>query len=619
MGDFFTTKDTKSSAGIPFASSVVKKDLSRGRKSLGLNYIAQAAFQLAIACFALSIFSSPTQAEDGVVIPQPVFRQRPGSDPQPVEFSPFIFESVPDIQSSAPDFVAIPDRWRQFYAGRWFDPYNQNVLKGDIPVFGSPGHEWFFEASIISDTLLERRTLPLPVGGQSTKHPGSNDTFGSRNQNIRAQNLITSFSLIRGNTSFKPPEFELRVTPAFNFNYVSVEETGVLNADPGRGTDRTDEHVGFNELFVDVHLANLTDRYDFVSSRVGIQRFISDFRGFVFADEALGTRFFGNYDNNFWQYNLAYFSRLDKDTNSGINTFDLKHEDIILGNLYLQDAIAFGHTMQFSVLHRIDNAGNNKDHYDNNGFLVRPAAIGDERSKNVYNTYFGLAGDGHFGRINTTSAFYYVTGSESHNAIAQRQVNVSAGMAAVELSYDQDWIRYRSSIFWASGDSDPFDGTATGFDAIADNPNFAGGDLGYWQRLNLPLIGGGGVPLKSNLSLLPNLRSSKGEGQSNFVNPGLRMYNLGIDFELTPKLKLINNLSFLQFDNTAVLQVVRQDGSFSRNIGYDLSTGLLYRPFLNNNVLIRVGASALFPDDGLENLYGDGILYDVFSNLILQY
>ena len=97
------------------------------------------------------------------------------------------------------------------------------------------------------------------------------------------------------------------------------------------------------------------------------------------------------------------------------------------------------------------------------------------------------------------------------------------------------------------------------------------------------------------------------------------MYNLGIDFELTPKLKLINNLSFLQFDNTAVLQVVRQDGSFSRNIGYDLSTGLLYRPFLNNNVLIRVGASALFPDDGLENLYGDGILYDVFSNLILQY
>jgi len=549
-------------------------------------------------------------------------RERPGEESPGGEirtFPPYVYESVPDINSSASDFVAVPDRWRQFYAGKWYDPYNQNVLKGDIPVFGAPGHEWFFETSLISDSMVERRTLPLPVGGASTSRAGRNNTFGSRTQTIFAENLIASFALIRGNTTFMPPTFEFRATPVFNFNYVDVDEAGVLYADPKRGTDRRDEHIGFTELFADVHLIDLTKRYDFISSRIGIQKFISDFRGFVFSDEAPGVRLFGNYDNNKWQYNLAWFSRLDKDTNSGINTFDDRHEQVIVANLYRQDAPVLGHTLQLNVIQRIDAAGDAGDHYDNNGFLVRPSLLGDERPKNIYNTYFGATGDGHFGRINTTAAAYYVNGRETHNPIAQQEVEVSAGMAALELSYDQDWVRFRSSLFWASGDKNPYDDKATGFDAIFDNPNFAGGDLSYWQRLGIPLVGGGGVNLVNGRSLLPNLRAGKEEGQSNFVNPGLRLYNVGVDFELTPKLKLINNVSFLQFDDTSVLRAVRQDGSISRNIGYDFSSGILYRPFLNNNIILRAGASALVSDSGFNNLFGDAVLFDVFTNLILQY
>ncbi|TMK43928.1 MAG: hypothetical protein E6G55_11880, partial [Actinobacteria bacterium] len=34
------------------------------------------------------------------------------------------------------DFLPIKDRWRIGYTGRWWDPYNQNVLKGDYPIFG---------------------------------------------------------------------------------------------------------------------------------------------------------------------------------------------------------------------------------------------------------------------------------------------------------------------------------------------------------------------------------------------------------------------------------------------------------------------------------------------------
>ncbi len=544
-------------------------------------------------------------------------RKIPGKEAPAFPFS--IYESLPEAKSSS-EFTPIHDRWRQFYKGRWFDPYNQNVLKGDIPIFGSPGHEWFFEANIISDSGYEFRRLPLPVGGASTRLPDNLNTFGDGDQQIFGQSVFTSFSLIRGSTSFKPPEFEFRVAPAFNANFANLQETGAVRADPDRGDDRNDSHLGFQELFADVHLGNVSERYDFISTRIGIQKFVSDFRGFVFSDEAPGVRLFGNFNNNKWQYNLGWFTRLDKEANSGLNeVFDRRHEDVIIANVYRQDAFFLGHAIQASVLHRTDTAGNEGLQFDNNGFLVRPAAIGDELPKNIHSTYFGLTADGHIDRINTTTALYYVTGSESHNQIAQRSTDISAGMVAQEFSYDIDWIRIRASFMWASGDDDPFDGTATGFDSIIDSPNFAGGDIAFWQRQGIPLIGGGGVNLVNRLSLYPDLKPGKEEGQSNFVNPGLRLYNVGIDFELTPKLKLINNLSFLQFDTTEVLKTVRQDGSIDEDIGFDISSGLLYRPFLNNNVQFRLGAGALIPQSGVENLFGDRVLLSVFGNMILQY
>ena len=58
---------------------------------------------------------------------------------------------------------------------------------------------------------------------------------------------------------------------------------------------------------------------------------------------------------------------------------------------------------------------------------------------------------------------------------------------------------------------------------------------------------GSGVNLVGRNSFVPDLRTSKEQGQANFVNPGLFLYNVGADFELTPKLKLITNVSYLQF------------------------------------------------------------------------
>ena len=73
--------------------------------------------------------------------------------------------------------------------------------------------------------------------------------------------------------------------------------------------------------------ATSSDRYDFDSVRVGIQPFQADFRGFLFNDNQLGIRLFGNRDNNRFQYNLAAFWRLEKDTNSGLNDVDQRPRD----------------------------------------------------------------------------------------------------------------------------------------------------------------------------------------------------------------------------------------------------------------------------------------------------
>src|SRR4029078_3610646 len=129
--------------------------------------------------------------------------------------------------------------------------------------------------------------------------------------------------------------------------------------------------------------------------------------------------------------------------------------------------------------------------------------------------------------------------------------------------------------FYASGDRDISDRDARGFDTILDNPNFAGGGFSYWQRQQ---IGFFGTKFSKRLSLVPDLRSSKFQGQSNFVNPGLQLFNVGIDADITPNLKVISNANFLWFNHTQVLETLVFQSDIANHIGTDLSIGAEYRP-----------------------------------------
>ncbi len=521
-----------------------------------------------------------------------------------------------------PDVAPVPDRWRIVeslgYAENRWDPYNNNnPLKGDKPIYGK---DWFFNLSAISDTVYEPRNFPLPVGNATTANAGQLDLIADGDQYLINENLIIENVLYRGDTVFRPPDHEFRLITVFNINHTVVDEVGVLKADPAEGDTRTEGFVGIQGAFWDYHIRNVSDRYDFDSFRIGIQPFSTDFRGFLFQDNQLGIRVFGTRNNNIFQYNLAWFRRLEKDSNSGLNDIaeDIREDDIFIANLFWQDFPTKGFISQASITHNRNREADDF-FFDDNQFIARPSSLGFERGRDYDVTYLGLSGDGHFGRNNLTFSAYYAIGDATNGVFTNEETDINAYFFAAEASRDYDWIRARVSFLHSSGDDDAFDTDEEGFDAIFENPQFAGGDTAFFIRQNVPLIGGGRVALNGRNSIIPSLRSSKEHGQSNFTNPGITLVGVGADFDLTPQTRLSFNVNQMWFDETNTLEVSRNQSRIRKNIGQDISAALIWRPLATQNIVFRLSGAVLNPGSGFEDLFGDGTPYSVLGNLILAY
>jgi hypothetical protein len=583
--------------------------------------------------YDVTVSAKGTNPAQAVLIVQPPSRLTLG----PLVSPPPSYAARPAPEAFDDDFQAYTDRWRivpppMAYTEEsrgLLDPYHQNVLKGDYPIytFGASEdggeREVFLVLTGVSDTLLEYGGVPVPAG-VSTDRPGSVGFFGRDGLVIGNQNILVTADLFEGDTAFRPVDWRVRATVAANLNHVRVSENAAVRPDVRDGTSRTTGFGALQELFVEKKLADLSPSYDFVSVRAGIQPFTSDFRGFVFSDTNLGLRLFGNYHSNRYQYNLVWMERLEKETNSGLNRFEWRDQQVAVANLYRQDFPVLGLTSQASVHYLRDEP---TFQFDRNGFLARPDPAGSATPHEIEAIYLGVAAFGHVGRINVDGALYYVTGDDSLNPIAgpgrlpgvEDEVEIDAGMAALELSIDKDWYRPKIGIFYATGDDDPTDRDARGFDAIFDNPAFAGGGFSYWNRLGVRL-GGTAITLVNRGSLLPSLKSSKEEGQPNFVNPGLLLGTAGVDLEVTPKLRMVATLNHLRFDTTETLELLLFQGDLDEEIGWDLSLGGRWRPFLNENVVVLGGAAAFLPGDGFEQIYeDDSALFLVFTNLVLTF
>ena len=508
----------------------------------------------------------------------------------------------------------------EYTSGHWWDPFDRNKLKGDYPIFGK---QTFFAFTGSAVTALDGRRLPTP-SLVAAENPGSYNFFGKGGQFFLSQLFRFTGELYHGDTSFKPKDWRIVFTPAFDVNYLATQERGIVNINPQRGSDRFDDHVGLQQAFVEYKIKDLSPNYDFVSARAGIQQFQSDFRGFIYTEEQPGLRIFGNLHSDRYEYNLAYFYHLEKDTNSGLNTFNDRHQQVTIANLYIQDFLFKGYTTEFSYHFDKDDPSL---YYNNNGIITRPEPIGVIATHGIRSHYIGWASNGHIKRINVSHAFYQVLGYDTDNQVASRRnvpcaqgfgkcdgVDINAQMAALELSLDKDWVRFRSSFFYASGDKNPRDGIARGFDSIDESQSFAGGDFSFWNRegirLTSTLIG-----LKSDNALFPDLRASKNEGQANYVNPGAYVYNVGADFDITPKMRWIVNFNYLDFVHTEPLELVLFTNHIHRGIGADYGTGFVYRPPLSENIVLEGGITGLTPARGLRDIYTGKTLISTFALL----
>ena len=544
---------------------------------------------------------------------------------------------APPPEAFPVDQVPVPDRWRLIESlgvvkERWWDPYNQNTYKGDRPInpdkvpwLPITGDDWFFIVNAVSDTVFEPRTFPIPVGVQTTERPDSIDVFGKDASYVLSQTFIVGAALLKGSTAYKPPDVEYRVTLAGNINYVDVPERRVLFVEPSKPSHRFDHFVGVQEAFFDYHFRNVSDRYDFDSVRIGIQPFQADFRGFLFNDNQLGIRFFGTRDNNRFQYNFGGFWRLEKDTNSGLNAVLQTPRDdyVFYANAYRQDFLIPALTSQLTFVWNANREAQDVQ-IDDNGFPVRPALLGSLRGRDYDVFYLGYNADGRIGRINLTGSAYYAFGEDRNSFFTDERADISAYFAALEASYDRDWMRFRLSAAYASGDSDPYDDVETGYDAIFENPVFAGADTSYWIRQTIPFAGGGrAISVNGRNGILNSLRSSKEQGQSNFNNPGLMLVGAGADFDITPEFRLSANANHLWFENTATLQALRNEGSIPKAIGWDLSAAAIWRPKATQNIVFRLSGAALVSGSGFEDLFtaldNPGTYYSVLANVVLTY
>ena len=513
-----------------------------------------------------------------------------------------------------PHFVPIEDRWRigfppwdrygkghpplddyPYVQGSWWNTFQQHYLKADYSIFGQ---DIFLNLTGTSLAIFDGRQLPSDTPHLTPlTNPSSERSFSRSDQFFYRHYFRLTADLFEGDAAFRPVDWRVRVTPVFNITDLAVDQQTVSNPDQHMELNRARTFMALEEWFVECKLADLSPDYDFLSVRVGAQPFVSDFRGFVFFDTNRAVRLFGTQNSNRDQFNLVYFRQAEKDTNSDLTSFNDRGQDIVIANFYRQDFIWPGYTAELSVHYNHDSPS---FHVDTNGSIVRPDPVGALRPHEINVAYLGWAGSGHIGWLNVMHVFYWALGHDSFNPLGNQPQDISAQLAALELSYDYDWARFRTSFLWASGQDAQDSRRGTGFDSIFESPAFAGGNFSYWERQPIKLDG---VNLKNKESLLPDLRSSKTQGQTNFNNPGLRLLNLGLDLDLTPKWRMINNVNLLWFDETGVLETFLHQGKIHHFIGTDLSTGLDYRPLLNNNVIARFGLAALLPGKGFEDVY----------------
>ena len=487
---------------------------------------------------------------------------------------PAASEAKPDIEPEA-------NRWRLLEPGGvgtkprnpLYDPYSPNLLKGDYPLVG--------------DRIFLATTATLDSFADAKRNLDFTDQV--RNVPFHEHNLVgqltgtVAVELFHGDTVFAPKDWAVRLTPIVRFR------CGDKNAiDQGCGED-----IRIQEAFGELKLFEIGKTFDPTSMRVGLQGFASDFFGLIYNDVQPGARLFSELERNQFKVNVAVFDRLNKEKLSGLNEFKRRQHQVGVVSFEWDDVIWPGFNLLPNFVLNHDDK------------LTRPL--------DAY--YFGLAATGRLGPFNVNGALYYVTGRTADNTPNRRRQTIQAGSGFGQVLYPISFMTPRLALAYASGDRSATDREANGFDSVFDNLAFGGGQFSYVfgekiQRGNTTVFRGN--------SIFPSLRGANATSQ--FVNPGAVAINAGIDFSLTPKLLAEANVNHVRFDNTTSLEALLRRRQVSHDVGHEVNSGLTYRPFLNEQVILFFGGAVFFPGQGITDTFGtEKAVYKTIARLVLVF
>ncbi len=293
----------------------------------------------------------------------------------------------------------------------------------------------------------------------------------------------------KGATAFKPFEWQIVLEGVVDVNQLWTQENGVVDPDVRDGTNRTTTHAALQQACVEIHLAEHLgqlrlhlgqDRPAALQQRLPEPDLLRHQPGRpLLRQSANGNRY---------QCNLLYFYQAEKDTNSASSTPSTCATSRSRSrNLYMQDFLV-------ARLARRSSASTPTRRREGRRARLRPARASwcapirsaSRAPHDLDAFYLGWASEGHIGWLNVSHAFYEALGTTRSNPIAGRKVDINAQLAFLELSMDRDWMRYQASVFFTSGDGNPRDGSATGFDTILDIPQIMGGEFSYWNRQSDP-------------------------------------------------------------------------------------------------------------------------------------
>jgi hypothetical protein len=509
--------------------------------------------------------------------------QLPYEIPEAEESDDFASTDVA-LQGAAPgnEVRSVRTRWRTYnlegqpqLTYRIHDPYHQNILKADYPIKG----DWFLEMTALNTIVHKsRRNLDF-----SRVFP--NQDFISHNS-FYSENLIFGAEFRQHDDTFVPSNFRLQINGVADFRHN-------INA----FSDSSDGNAHLFNAFADVRLMDLGhDNFDLMFLRAGIQGFKSDFHGLVFNDVGLGGRIFGEAKKNRLRYDFAYFKLFQKNPVSGFIDFGRpSSHQVAIARLTWEDFLVPGWNSEWTF------------HYNNDHRKI----VASSNRAGLDTFYFGASFNGHIGRWVFNPAFFIVTGhADQLEAGGPAQHYVLAWTGLLDVQYPLDFWNLRFGYMYASGDSNPADRRDTGFDAISDGVVLFGGPLSYWVGENIKF--GPGDFVRAN-SLFPSFRGVN--AAANYINPGMHIFNGGVDAILSPRWQTSVNVSYLRFAETGSytnrVVILDHDGAVETNVF------VRWKPFLsqlNENIVFDTGFSVLFPLQGVRGAFqSDRTVFSTFT------